>query len=506
MNLASVLEESFERYPERVALIDGTRRCTYAGLDALASGISQGLRRQGVQPGEVVALSAPNSIEFVAAYYGVLKAGAVVLPLSTMLREEEIAAQLRFTGAVAYLCHGGTEAMPLGAAGAGAYEQARETCRFFCLLSDSPHGVPSGLDDLCSGAAEHVAAMERADGDTAIISFTSGTTASPKAACISHGAQLACSRMGRNMFGYGPEDRVLTFIPLFTSIAQCLIQEPVLSAGGSMVLQKRFDASAALDAVAAEAATVVVGVPTVYYRFCEELNPRNYESTRSHWRLAVYGGSSITPEVHARFTREFGVPLKQAYGLTETRVVASSPPEDYAALVPGEGVVFRVVDEEMRDVPPGEKGQLIMQSPTVMDGYLQNLEQTRAVFRDGWFLTGDIVTRSEQEWYYITGRSKEIISRASFKVYPAEVEAVLRECPGVKEAAVLGVPHAEHGEEVAAVVVMQPGMELDGEAVVAWGKKHLPPYGYPRLVKVLPALPVTPTGKVKKQELVQLFV
>ncbi|MFM1919918.1 MAG: hypothetical protein RLZZ303_1552 [Candidatus Hydrogenedentota bacterium] len=512
MTLAGVLETSARLFPERLALIDGPRRVTYLELDQMASRIAGGLASRGISHGQVVALTAPNSVEFVAAFYGVLKTGAAVMPLNTLLRATEIQEQLSFGGASAYLCHPGTPALPCGDEGHAAFMQV-PGCSLFCVLADSAASRDDALSvaELCEGTNGEFPGVPCEGHDTAIISFTSGTTGSPKAVCVSHEGEYTCLLGTAASLGFTRDDVMLAAAPLFTSIAQALVLGPTLAAGGCLVLQPRFDALAALEVMAQHRVTLFLGVPTMYHRLAAAAREwSGTEMLRQHWRLGIYGGASMPAEVRQAFGEAVGVPLQQCYGLTETRVTAigrldASGLRSPDGLLPAPGFRFRVVDTDMNDVPRGEKGELILRGPGVMKGYLSNDALNADIFRGNWFHTGDVVEHDADGCYYIVARSKDIISRGGFKVYPADVERVLRGHQHVADVVVVGVPDVEYGEEIGAVFVLHPDAAIAEEGLRQWIREALPAHNQPRKLLIRDALPITPTGKVVKSAVLEWF-
>lgn len=510
--LAGVLETSAHLYPERIALIDGARRVTYRELNAMAARIAGGLVARGIGPGQVVALTAPNSVEFVAAFYGVLKTGAAVMPLNLLLRASEIQEQLAFGGAAAYLCHPGSPALRCGDEGYAAF-QAVSGCSLFCVLAESAASWPEAISlaGLCEGTTEDFPGVPCDGNDTAIISFTSGTTGSPKAVCVSHEGEYACLLGTAASLGFNRDDVMLAAAPLFTSIAQALVLGPTLAAGGCLVLQPRFDAQAALEAMAQYRVTKFLGVPTMYHRLAAAARDwPGVAGLREHWRLGIYGGASMPAEVRQAFAEAVGVPLQQCYGLTETRVTAIGRLDAAGlrgpdGLLPAPGFRFRVVDADMNDVPRGEKGELVLRGPGVMKGYLNNDALNAEIFRGGWFHTGDVVEHDADGCHYIVGRSKDIISRGGFKVYPADVERVLRAHQAVADVVVVGVPDVEYGEEIGAVFVLQPQADMTEEGLREWIREALPLHNQPRKLLIRDALPMTPTGKVVKSTILAWF-
>jgi long-chain acyl-CoA synthetase len=511
LNLATLLENAARQYPARTALIEGERKITYKELDTLASRVAVGMEAHGIGVGDTVALSSANTIEFVASFFGVLKTGASIMPLNFLLRAQEIRTQLEFSAASAYICQEDTGPLACGTEGRKAFSEV-PVCKFLWLIggkkTEDASESCSTFEELTNNKAQGYSAKPISGEQVAIVSFTSGTTGNPKAACVSHQSEYSGSYGTVTAYGYTKDDVLVTVVPLFTSIAQVLILSPMLSVGGCLVLLPRFDPASVLDAISRHRGTVFIGVPTMLVRLAQ--TGGDCTPLREHWRLVIYGGSPLLAESRALFQETVGVPLRQAYGLTEARFCAPSPADIGAyespdALVPAMGYTFRIVDSEMTDVPSGEKGELVMRGPGIMLGYLNNPSQNEQTFQGTWFHTGDIAIQASDGAYYLVGRIKDVISRGGYKVYPADVEAVLRTHPEIADAAVLGVPHPEYGEEVAAALILKPGISIDLNALQPWLREALPPHQFPRMLRVIECLPMTPTGKVQKRELVGLF-
>jgi len=458
LNLASILEFTARLRPDAVAVIDGDRRVTYRELDLLSGRIATALDANQIGHNDVVALICPNTVEFVACFYGVLKTGAAVMPINFLLRAGDIAAQLNRSGAKALFCHGGSPETPFGETGWEAFNAATG-CQHFWRLGHAWPGKDGGdapsLDDLLDGVDSPTAPARTNDDDLAILSFTSGTTGTPKGVRVSHGNEYTAAMSTILNFAYTPDDVVLVAIPLFTSFSQIVLLNGVVAIGGTMVLVPRFEPGPALAAIEAHRVTVTAAVPTIYLRLTQQDDAAIPPGLSDHWRIAIFGGSGLNPDVHDAFVERFGVPFRQAYGLTECRIVATNPlpgQGHYAGLIPSPGFTLAIVDESMKPVAPGERGELLIRGPSVMDGYLEMPELNAASFHDGWYRTGDLAIQRDDGLYYIVGRLKDIISRGGYKIDPGEVETVMRTHPDIREAAVVGAPDPEYGEEVAAFV------------------------------------------------------
>jgi long-chain acyl-CoA synthetase len=518
-NLASLLEGSAQQYPDREAVVIGDTRLTYAQVDAMAGQVAALLGSRGVEPGQKVALSCPNLPWFPIVYYGILKAGATVVPLNVLLKGREVAYHLDDSDAVAYFCFEGTPELPIGQAGYDGF-RATEGCEHFFVITvdpaaESPIEGTETLGRALAGQAPVEASVDVDDDDTAVILYTSGTTGQPKGAELRHRNMHSNALTGEDLFGADAEDpdTYLCVLPLFHSFGQTVIMNGGFAYGGTVVMLPRFEPDPALRLMAKERVTFFAGVPTMYWGLLGALEGSEVDVKQlaADLRVAAAGGSALPVEVHKEFQQRFGVTILEGYGLSETSPVASFSPRGEEVRVgsigrPIPGVEMKLISPEpgdWTDVPEGEDqvGEIAIKGPNVMKGYYRRPEATDAVIRDGWFRSGDLARKDADGFYYIVDRSKDMIIRGGFNVYPREVEEVLMTHPDVSLAAVIGVPHESHGEEVKAVVILHEGATTTAEDLVAWGKEQMAGYKYPRMVEVVDELPMTATGKILKREL-----
>jgi long-chain acyl-CoA synthetase len=460
-NFASLLDAAARRAPARAALVWDGGALGWADLERRAGGFARALAGRGVQGGDRIALVIGNRWTFVAALWGGWKLGATVAPLNPLLAPEE---------------------------------------RSRMLAHLRPRLVVDEVGD------EEAEWPSRADVDApALVLYTSGSTGQPKGAVLSHPA-LAFS--GRSWAGpvmaLGPDDRVLGALPFSHSYGLNGALLAPLWAGATVVLLERFAPEDVLAAIARHRVTVFPGVATMFRRLLDA--PGLAGADLSSLRLALSGAAPCSWELAREWRERAGVRILRGYGMTELfRPVsyragdAADLPDSIGRAVPE--VLVRAVDEEGRPVPAGEIGELWIKSPAALDGYLDAPEETRAVLEDGWFRTGDLVRISTDGFVHIAGRKRELILRGGYSVFPAEVEAALLAHPAVAEAAVIGVAHAELGEEVAAFVTLHPGQEASPEQLIAHGKARLAAYKYPRRVVIVDRLPKGPTGKILKSRL-----
>ena len=508
VNLSILLEDSAWRFPGREAIVLPTgafgdrMAITYAELDANANRIANLLTDAGIEPGDNVALSCPNVPDFVAAYFGILECGAVVVPLNVLLQAEEIAYHLRDSQARAYLCHAGTAELPIGERGRTAFESYRD---------DAPAAGRSEplFFELPSAAAEekpttYPTVMTSAE-DTAVILYTSGTTGRPKGAELSHQNLLMNATVCDKMFEASDHEVLLGVLPFFHAFGQTAVMNLALRRAGTLVLLPRFDPVDALQAMRTEGVTYFAGVPTMYWAMLQAIEVDN-QRPPSTLVTASSGGAAMPLEVLYGAQRVFGIPVREGYGLSETSPVATfnqpgRPAKPGSIGTPIWGVRARLIDQDWNTVDGAGPAELAISGHLVMKGYYRRPEETALVLRDGWFRTGDIATRDEDGYYTIVDRAKDLIIRGGFNVYPREVEEVLLTHPAVSLAAVVGVPDERHGEEVKAFVIRTSDSELTEQELVTWSSQQLAGHKYPRLVEFRDELPLTATGKILKREL-----
>ncbi|MGA7747124.1 MAG: long-chain fatty acid--CoA ligase [Candidatus Aquilonibacter sp.] len=488
LSLASILAESATRHPERTALVAGQERIGYARLWEEARRYAARLRGMGVGPGDRVAILVLNTPDFPRAYYGVLALGAVVVPVHALLTPEEITFILSDSGAKVLICGG--PLIPAGRAGAAAAGVPVFEAQ---LPADAPIG----------------ALIEREPGDDAVILYTSGTTGRPKGAVLSqNNIILNASVCVNDLFYVVRDDIFLAALPLFHAFGQTVVMNAAFRAGACVLLMPRFDGAAALDLMIEQHVTVFAGVPTMYIALLEAAKA---VTERPRLRVAVAGGSSLPLVVLEAFEASFGVPIYEGYGLSETSPVASFNQQDFGRK-PGTvgrgiwGVDVDVANAELEDhielLAQDQLGEIVIRGHCVFKGYLNNPDATRAAIVDGWFRSGDLGTKDADGFITIVDRKKDMILRGGYNVYPREVEEVLMRHPGVKQVAVIGIPHETHGEEVVAVIVRSDeGIDVTDETIIAWSQEHLARYKYPRHVHFIQAMPLGPSGKVLKREL-----
>ncbi|MFF9038244.1 long-chain fatty acid--CoA ligase [Streptomyces sp. NPDC014892] len=488
-NLAEYLVETAQRQPGRPALRLGDQVTAYAELDERSARAAALLRAEGVRPGDRVALMLPNVPEFVVLYYGVLRAGGVVVPMNPLLKTRETEYHLTDSGAVRlFEWHQAPGEGAQGAAAAGVRHTAVEPAAFAQALAG--HEPLPGV-------------ARTADDDVAVLLYTSGTTGRPKGATLTHGGLRHNTEVNTvHVQRMTPEDVVVGCLPLFHIFGQICTMSVAVRAGASLTLIPRFEPQAVLDAIARDGATVFEGVPTMYAALLQ--HPAGADV--STLRMCVSGGASLPVEILHGFERRFGCAVLEGFGMSETSPVVTfnhpdRPRKAGSIGTPIQDVEVRLLDDKGQDVTPGEVGELAVRGPNVMKGYWNRPEETAAAIPDGWLRSGDLARQDEDGYLFIVDRKKDMIIRGGYNVYPREIEEALHEHPAVALAAVVGVPHAHLGEEIAAAVVLRPGAHATPDELREFVKDRVAAYKYPREVWLMDSLPTGPSGKILKREI-----
>jgi len=489
-NLATFLTETASRHGDRTAMKLDDVEVPYSGLDAASARVAGLLAERGVGPGDRVGLMLPNVPYFPMTYYGILRLGGVVVPMNPLLKGREVAFFLENPEAkVLFAWHDFAEAAEAGAEQTGA---------------DLILVKPGEIEQLVADADPRDEVVERDGDDTAVILYTSGTTGKPKGAELTHANLGMNVKVASSLFEYSEDDVILGCLPLFHSFGQTCALNCAVRVGASLTMLPRFEPAKALEIVQRDKVTVFLGVPTMYSAMLNCERREDYDV--SSLKLCGSGGAAMPGEVQRGFEEAFGAKVLEGYGLSETSPVASFNHPDRERKTgsigtPIEGVEMKAVDEDGNEVAQGEVGEIVIKGHNVMKGYWNQPDATKESIKDGWFYTGDMGKVDEDGYFFIVDRKKELIIRGGYNVYPREIEEVLYEHPAVAEAAVVGVPHDDLGEEVGAAVVLKPGEELDADAVREFVKENVAAYKYPRRIWFCDELPKGPTGKILKREI-----
>jgi long-chain acyl-CoA synthetase len=498
-NLALMLREAAGATPGKpVALFDGGQ-LTYGELDALSDQLANGLLGLGLEPGDTVAVQLPNIPQFLVTYFGVLKAGGVVVPMNVLLKAPEVAYHLSDAKARALVTWAGVlDEAAKGAADAGVRE--------VFVVGETPDAHAAPFAKLLAGPSAQRPFVSREPTDTAVVVYTSGTTGLPKGAELTHFQLYMDADIPGRLFDVQPDDVIVTVLPLFHVFGLSSLLNIAIRFGAALSLIPRFEPGAVLAAIQRDRSTIFAGVPTMFMSLLAHPELDKYDV--ASLRVAISGGAAIPAEVLDRFEERFGLAVLEGYGLSETAATATfnrsvSERRAYSVGKPIWGTEVQVWDDQGQPLPPGREnvGELVTRGFHVMKGYLGQPEATAEAFEGGWFHTGDLGYMDEDGFFFIVDRKKELIIRGGYNVYPREIEEVLYAHPAVAEAAVIGVPDGYLGEEVKAFVAVSPGQSVSADELIAHCKERVAAYKYPRSIEFRDELPKSATGKILKREL-----
>lgn len=499
LNLADILREAAMRSPGRPALVLGDQVMSMAAVASLTDRAASLFHAAGLERGDRIAVVLPNVPHFPVAYYGALKLGLQVVPLSPLLTDRELGYVLRDAQARAIVTwfafeEATTEAMITAEVGHGWAATA---------TADQPTRLPNFLAEV-AGAPPWTRVAPTGPEDPAVILYTSGTTGDPKGATLTHSNLAWNARITGQHLGYDEDDVALCALPFFHSFGQTALLNSGIDRGMRLVLMPRFNPVDAMDLIEQQGVTTFMGVPSMLAAALTE--QRRQPRDISALRFLASGGSALMPALHAELEETFGVPLYQGYGLSETSPMTHLEPlhakRSGTVGRPIWGIEQRIVDGDGHTLGTDEVGEVQVRGHAIMAGYHNRPEVTAAcIDADGWFSTGDLGRVDEDGYLSLVGRAKELIIRNGLNVYPADIEAVLSEHPDVVLAAVVGFPDVTVGEEVAALVVLREGATADARDLHDFTRERVAAYKYPRVIQVVDALPLGPTGKVLKRSI-----
>jgi long-chain acyl-CoA synthetase len=498
-SIPELLKQRVEAAPDKPFLFSETdkRQFTYKEFEAAVQRTARMLSAHGVGKGDVVSLLLPNSVEYVIAYFACWQIGALAGPINSLLKSQETAYVISNSEAKALLVN--SEFLPLV-----------ETIRY---------ELPSlaaviKFDNEADATGSHVdgrAQLANIDCDhEAIIIYTSGTTGKPKGCLLSHGNVIANARQISSWLGFTENDRLLTIMPLFHMNAVSVTTMSALYAGGSSVVSAKFSASRFWQIVSDYQITSFGSVATMLSMLLSTYPdgvPADLKTDQL--RFAMCGSAPVPAEVLRRFEERFNCLVIEGYGLSESTCRSTFNPPDQRRR-PGScgvpiGNEMSVVDEEDREVPDGELGEIVLRGENILKGYYKNDAANATAFRNGWFHTGDIGYRDEDGFYFIVDRKSDMIIRGGENIYPREIDEVLYQHPAIAAAAAVGVPDALYGEEVAGVVVLKPGANATEQEVIDFCKARLADFKCPKTVHFVEDIPKGPTGKLLKRELAKML-
>jgi long-chain acyl-CoA synthetase len=508
--------------PDRTAITYFDAEITFSHLDVLSTSLAAAFQSHGVKPGDRVALFLQNVPQFVIGLVATWKAGAVAVAINPMSRERELRYQLQDSGATALVCleslYGSvaravlpTTAVTLVITTSELEYQTRNDARLFGSTVRTRYEGTHDLTELVESFTDASPALETpAASDIAVLTYTSGTTGPPKGAMTSHGNFAFNAQVYRDWMALTDRDAVLAVAPLFHITGMIGHIAVALLTRMPLALSYRFDPMVTLDIIRERRPTFTVGAVTVFTALLN--TPGISREDFASFRLLYSGGAPISPAAARNVEDVTGRPLHNIYGLTETTSPSHAVPPGaptpvdptsgaLSVGVPVPNTIVRIVDEDGRDLPAGEIGELVTRGPQIVLGYWNKPDETAHAIRDGWLFTGDVGFMDPSGWFYIVDRKKDMINASGYKVWPREVEDVLAEHDAVREAAVIGIPDEYRGETVKAFVSLKAGSSVTPDQLIAFARERMAAYKYPRSVVIVEELPKTVTGKILRREL-----
>ena len=498
-SVPELLRAQASRIPDQPFVHWQGQSVSYGEFDTRTDALAAGLADLGVKPGDVVSVMLPNCLEFLEAWWAILKAGGVFGPVNPAFTAPEAAYVLGHSQAVAVVTD---------ARGAGTLVDVRRTAELGGLrqVISVEDGGDLTLESL-AGRDGVVPTNRRGGVDLATLMYTSGTTGKPKGAMLTHDNLLANAAMGAELLPLVEGERVGMILPLFHVNAQIVTCVVPMMIGCEVAMWERFSASTFWQTVAELEPVAVSAVPTI---LAAVLHTANAPTGPTSLRYIICGAAPLSRELLEAFESRFDIRILEGYGLTESTCVSSLNPY-YGVRKPGSiglpmrGQQMKIAAPDGSPVEDGELGEIVVKGPNVMAGYLHNPDATAKTIQEGWLHTGDVGYMDPDGYFFIVDRAKDMIIRGGENIYPREIEEVLYTHPGVLECAVIGVPHEVRGEEVLAVLAPKPGAELDEEELKAWAGERLAAFKVPRRFEIRAELPKTTTGKISKPPLREEF-
>ncbi|MEB3750146.1 long-chain-fatty-acid--CoA ligase [Geobacillus sp. FSL W8-0032] len=498
MDLRTIWTKNIEQFGPYAALIFEGKEYTNVECDARSSQLAHTLIELGVRPGDRVVVTMPNSPEVVIAFSGVVKAGAVVVPVLPLLQAQELHYIFQDCEPKVVL----TAEMLLGK----VREAARDLLRSPSVLTLEPSNSPHSLWERIKQALATLPEVEITDNDAAALLYTSGTTGQPKGVVLTHRNLYANAEAAAEMAKLlqMKSDRVgLGVLPISHAFGFTMMNVALLL-GERVVLLPYFEPKKVLAAIEMYRVTHTAMVPAMFHALCHVPEADRYDT--SSLVACVSGSASLPPALAERFQRQFGCLILEGYGLSEAAPIVTAtdptkPIKPGSVGLPLPGVKVAVVDEQGNPLPPNEVGELIVSGPNVFCGYYGKDEETRRALRDGWLYTGDMARIDEDGYVFIVDRKKDVIIRGGFNIYPRDLEELLMSHPDVLEAGVVGVPSPRMGEEVAAYVVIRRGASVTEEELIRFCQEKVAKYKSPRFLKIVGYLPKNLLGKTDKKTL-----
>ena len=496
MGIAALFKQTALKLPDKVAIEFEEQRVTFKEIDLNASKAANGFRSIGIEKGARVAHYMPNSLELVYSLVGNFKNGSIVVPMNINFKEDEIYHILSDSGAICVI----TDMERLSIV-KNVIEKLPDLKHI--ILADGNENGCYSFNEIIKNASDKEPESVIKDDDCSIIFYTSGTTGKPKGAALSQLNVTSNLKALEQAWKWSKEDVFLLTLPLYhihgIGVALC----GSLYVGNFTILKKKFAAQEVLETIQKRKVTLFMGVPTMYFKLLEVEGPEKYDT--SSMRLFVSGSAPLSRELFYKLKKLFRHEILERAGMSESMMNFSNPfngervPGSVGPCLPG--VKVRITDKNYNDVAVNTEGEILIKGPNVFNGYWNKKNYNKQIFRDGWFITGDVGKIDEKSYVYIIGRSKDVIISGGINIYPREIEDVIESIPQVLECAVVGVHDKEFGESVKAYVVLMPKNKLKEDEIISYCKEKLASFKKPKFVEFINELPKNTMGKILKEEL-----
>ena len=503
LNLNQLLDRAAADFSQKTALVFGARRITYRQLGESVEKLASSLYNLGVRKSDKVALWLPNCPEFVFSFFAVLRLGAVVVPINTMFKREEACFIIEDSQAKILIC-----SIDKAKDSENILARVETLFNLISLPAPAQNKLVLSFHDLLRHPKGYFLDSPLAGDDLAQIVYTSGTTGRPKGACLTHKNLISNIQDCAKIIKFNQRDSLICILPLFHSFALtvCMLL-PIYKGGRIVIMRAVRPFKRVIRAIFRQRVTIFIGVPSIY-SILSGIKMTAFQRLANFFinpiRLCISGAAALPVKVSQDFEKKFRRPLLQGYGLTEASPVVSLNPLGGRHIFDSIGLALpsikvKVVGKQGQELPCGEVGEILVKGPNVMNGYYNLEEETKKTLKDGWLYTGDLAKIDPQGFIYIIGRIKEMINVRGFNVYPREIEDLLYQYSGVKEVAVVGIPHRHRGEVPVAFVVSE--RELKQKEVIDYLRINLASYKVPLKIFFKLELPKNATGKILKAEL-----
>jgi len=498
-----ILTTAASKYPDKTAIIDGDSSYTFSGLENFSSQFSGALKTLGVLKGDRIGILAPNCAEFVIAFYGITRSGAVASTINSGYREREIAHQVQDSGCQILVVH-----ESLSEIFDETKKLIKNDVRSIVITTDKTK--QGSFWQLLSQAEAYTATDIDPENDLAALPYSSGTTGLTKGVMLSHFNLVSNVEQLMGLSGgasMAEDDVILVHLPLFHIYGMNVLMNPCIAAGATQVMMRRFDMEEFLSIIESHRITKLFTVPPVGLGLSQY--PGVASRDLSCLKFAMFGAAPLSSKLQVKISEVLNCPVIQGYGMTELSPVTNIDFTEPNLLKAGSigpalaDTEEKIVDTEdpTKELKPGEIGELVVRGPQVMKGYWKKPEETKETLRNGWLYTGDIAYMDEEGYFFIVDRKKDLIISGGYNIYPREIEEVLYEHPKIADAAVIGVPHKTRGEIVKAYIVPKDKETLDKKEIIAFCRKKLANYKVPKKIEIRDELPKTVVGKILKRNL-----